>query len=91
MIAMDSEDRAKLEKVLKLSEESNRMVHKLYRSWWWGRVGTFLYWIVIIGVAFGALYFLQPYVDKLKSVYGGIVNNLDTVQKVGSALNGALK
>ena len=74
MSDMDPVDKDMLKKVLELSEENSRMVHKLYRSWWWGRVGKITYWTIIIGIAFGALYFLQPYVDKIKEVFESLKN-----------------
>ncbi len=30
------------------------------------------YWLIIIGISFGAFYFIQPYIDTLKGVYSGI-------------------
>ncbi len=77
---MDPVDRDMLKKVVELSEENNRMVHKLYRSWWWGRVWKSLYWVVIIGVAFGAFYFLQPYFDKIKGAVDGVRSPIETVK-----------
>ncbi len=85
---MDQKDRELLQKVLEVTEENNRMVHRIYRSWWWGRIARAFYWLVIIGIAFGTFYFLQPYVDKVKEVLGTASASVDTVQKFGQAVIG---
>lgn len=41
-----------------------------------------VYWIVIILLAFGALYYVQPYIDQLKSVYSGAQSDLDSFNSV---------
>ena len=71
---MDSRDRKTLERVLKLSEENHRMVKKLYRSWIWGKIITVVYWLIVIGVGFGAYYFLQPYIEGIKDLFSGLTN-----------------
>ena len=53
-----------------VTEDTNRMVHKMRRSQWWGRVFQFLWWagiIVISGAAY--YYYLQPYMAQLLTLY----------------------
>ena len=45
----------------------------------WGRVMRYVYWAILLGAAVGAYYFIEPYVDQMLEVYGGVkgsINNL---------------
>ncbi len=72
---MTPEEQRILRETLELSRETNELVKKMYRGLVWSRVAKIVYWVVIIGVAVGAFYFLQPYVDGLRNVYSGITNS----------------
>ena len=41
-----------------------------------------VYWIFIIGTAFGAYYFLQPYIDQLKGIYGEAGDALNNFRQI---------
>ena len=69
-------------------EENNKILRGMRRAAWWGRIVHTLYWLVIIGLSFGAYFFIQPYIDQLTGVYGGIKGNLDKVNQVKDAFNG---
>jgi len=77
MFPMDPELKRALDETLKLSRENNQMLQAMRRSMRLGRIMSFLYWALIIGTAFGAYYFIQPYIDQLMGVYGGAKSNLD--------------
>ena len=66
---MDAQEKDMLVKVLELSEDNNRMLKALHRNLWWARIRSVVYWVVIIGIALGAFYFLQPYIDKVMKLY----------------------
>ena len=82
MVYMEDEDRKLLEEVLELSRENQRMIKSMYRSQWWSRIWKSLYWIIILGIAFGSFYFLKPYLDKVMELFGKTQTTLDSVQKV---------
>lgn len=67
---MDDKDslQKKLDRNFELNQENNELLHKLWRSVVWGRVAKVIYWVIIIGVAVGAFYFLQPYVSSIRDV-----------------------
>jgi hypothetical protein len=69
---MDPNERQQLKEALELSRENNAILKKMWRATQWGRAIKALYWIVIIAVTIGSLYFLQPYLDTLQGVYGGV-------------------
>lgn len=56
-----------LRRILDLAEENNSMLRKLRRGQIYGRIWSITYWTIIIGAAIGAFYFLQPYIDFVKS------------------------
>jgi len=43
---------------------------------------TVVYWVIIIGSAVGAYYFIQPYVDQIVNVYGGAKNDLNNISQM---------
>jgi hypothetical protein len=66
----DTEDvRELLEKNLELNEENNKMLHTMERGARWTRILNIVYWIVIIGSALGAYYFLQPYIESVRKLF----------------------
>lgn len=54
-----------------LNADTNRMVHKLHRQVWWGRVWSIVWWAGILILSSAAYYYyLQPYVEQLVGLYG---------------------
>ncbi len=74
---MDPESKKLLEESLKLGEENNRLLKSLHRSMRIRRFVSIIYWFIIIGSAFGAYYFVQPYIDQVVETYGGAKSNLE--------------
>ena len=73
---MSPEETVLLNKCVNLAEDNNKMLHSMRRSM---RLASFvraLYWVLIIGSAFGAYYFIQPYLDQILSVYGGSTSGI---------------
>jgi hypothetical protein len=81
---MDQEDKIKLARALELSEENNNILKKMLRNMRWGRLFRVLYWGVIIAVSVGAVYYVQPYVDQMQTVYKNAKTTLDSVNKTFS-------
>jgi hypothetical protein len=50
-----------------------------------------LYWIVIIGTAIGAFYFIQPYIDSLTNIYGDIREGITGVKAAADTVNGIVR
>lgn len=76
---MTDEERELLEQTYELAKDTNDKVSRLYRSYKWGRAFKIFYWVVIIGLSLGAYWLIQPYIDQLGQVYGGLG---DTVNKI---------
>lgn len=66
---MNSEERELLERTLRISEENNKILKGMRRSNRLATIFKVFYWLVIIGLGFGAYYFIEPYVDQFKTVY----------------------
>lgn len=81
----DQRIRELLEQNLELNQQNNELLHKIYRSIVWRRIIRIVYWVVIIGVAIGAFYFLQPYVEVLFETYEQFRNGIQQ----NSAVDGA--
>ncbi len=70
-----------VEKNIKMTEDTNRIVHKLRRNIWWGRLWTIVWWALVLGVSSVTYYvYLQPYVDQATRAYGSTKNFEQQVQ-----------
>ncbi len=57
-----------IEYSLKENRELLRKIRRVQRN-----AGLFrlFYWLIIIGITFGAFYYLQPYIKQVQSIYTG--------------------
>jgi len=74
---MDPRERDMLKRALELSEENNEMLRSMRRSMRIGIIFRTIYWVVVIGIAVGAFYLIQPYVDGVTEMYSGFRENLN--------------
>ncbi len=72
---MTPEERSLLESTHALTKENNELLHSFKRRAQLGMAVKILYWALIIGLSFGAFYFIQPYIDMIKGIAGGSSNN----------------
>ncbi len=72
LLTMYGEDRELLAKTLALAEENNKMLHQMRRGARWHNLFSVLRWIVIIIIAAGSYYYLQPYLDSARRIYSAI-------------------
>ena len=73
---MTPEERELLQRVANQVDENNQILRGIRRVQRFATVYRIVYWVLIIGLSFGAFYFIQPYINMLKSVSSG---NLDKV------------
>jgi len=73
---MEPEEREMLKKTLELSQENNKMLHRIRRGMFWGRVVRIIYWVAIIGIAVGIYYYITPYIDSAVGAYGNMKGDL---------------
>lgn len=84
---MDPEIKELLQANLKLSEENNELLKKVRGFQRWSQITKVLYWFIIIGIAFGAFYFVQPYLGGMINLYSGGVSDISSIKGVKDALS----
>ena len=84
---MSPEELELLKRNIAISEENNDILRSIQRSMRLARIMSILYWVIIIGSAVGAYYFIQPYLDQMMGIYGGA---RDQINSTSSGLNGLL-
>ncbi len=95
---METGDRDKLDELLDLTRENNKILRSMHRRFVWGQVFTVLYWLVILGVAGWAYVYFQPYVAQYLDIYKTVMTTLEGIQEksqsipdFGSILSGRTK
>jgi len=90
----DPEIKELLKSTLSLAEENNKLLHKIRGV---QKRATLLQWlkiIVIAGIALGALYYVEPYLEKVMDLYNsvsGVEQSLKDVSGSTSDLQNLLK
>lgn len=73
-------DSRKLDELLEISHENNKILRSMRRTQRWSSVFRFVYWAVIVGSIFGVYYYFQPTLQKYKEVFQtsmGIIQNFE--------------
>jgi hypothetical protein len=87
MPLMDEEVKKMIEESLTLNRESNAILKGIRRAQRRAEIMKVIYWIIILGITFGAYYFIQPYIESLMGYYStiaGIGSGGDASGGVGS-------
>jgi len=75
------------EKLLKLTEENNKMLRKIRRNQIFSSWTKAIYWIIILGALFGAYYFLQPYINSFNKNIQNLQNTINNISSSTSDLS----
>lgn len=81
---MEQEERTLLERTAALAEENNKILKKMQRMNRLGTIVHIVYWVILAGVAVGAFYFLQPYIDSVRDTYGSLRNAVHRFAEIGT-------
>lgn len=84
---MDPEIKSLLEENLKLSKENNELLVKVHRVQKWAQYSRLFYWVIILGITYGAFYYLQPYLDSLLNIYTGGVGTATNINSISDIKN----
>ena len=76
----------KMDELLDLTRENNRILRGMHRRMFWSHIFTYVYWLIILGVAGSTYYFFQPYVQKYISTYQTIMHTLDRLDTESKSL-----
>lgn len=71
-----------LEKIEELVEENNRLLHKLVTDLRWRRLISLAKWVFIIGLTLGLYYYVQPFINEIRSLYESIGVPKGTLNKI---------
>ncbi|MEI6057366.1 MAG: hypothetical protein WCQ60_00130 [bacterium] len=82
---MTPEEKNLLERTLKVSLDNNALLVKMNRRARNGHIFQVAYWLLIIGLSFGAYYIIQPYVNWLSTELGG--GNVPTVPSASTSVS----
>jgi len=74
---MSPEEKSLLERTYKIAEENNAILKSMRRTARWGIAIRVSYWVIIIGLSFGAFYFIQPYMEILYGAVDKVSGNSD--------------
>jgi len=67
---MDEEVKKLIEENLELSKENSKLLRKVHGILRLNQIMRISYWVIIILIAIGAFYFIQPFLDGLLGAYG---------------------
>ncbi|MEK7662334.1 MAG: hypothetical protein AAB355_02470 [Patescibacteria group bacterium] len=87
---MDPETKKVLEENLRLSQDTNEIVHKVWGAQRWARVFRILYWVFIAAAVTGVFYYIQPYIQpyiqSILGAYSGAASGIQDIQDRAQAL-----
>jgi len=88
---MNPNEKELLEKTYSLAEENNNILKGIRRSNRWSLFFKIFYWVIIIGVAVGAFYFVQPYVDVVFKAYQSVQGDFGKVKSIVNTIPSSTK
>jgi hypothetical protein len=83
---MNPEEKELLERVALLSEENNQILRGIRNTNRWNTAIKAIYWIVILGLSYGAFVYIQPYFDTVFGMYKTIQNSAGEVSKINNSI-----
>lgn len=86
---MEPEDKKLLKETFELAKENNKLLRKVRGVQKWQAFWSVFRVIIILGIALGAAYYLEPYMEKIITLFNqvsGMKQSLDA-----SSLGGILK
>jgi hypothetical protein len=88
---MDPESKKLIEETFELAKENNKMLHRVRRVQKRQALWSFIKVVFVIGISVGALYFLQPFMDKAIGLFNQISGTSQSLQDNSVNLKDVLK
>ena len=79
---MDPEQKNLLDRLVKLSEDNNRILHKMRRSARWGMFWGFVKFLIIAIPVVAGIIYLQPRLANLSNDYSQVKGSLNTINSL---------
>lgn len=70
----------KLDRMLKLTEDNNKILRSLHRTQYVSNIFRALYWTLIIASLGGAYYFIKPFISTFAGNAGSISEQMTTLK-----------
>lgn len=88
---MDQEKQ--LQEILELSRENNHLLKGVHSRARWGMFFWILRWAIVVGILFGAYYYVEPYVEKATDTYQKTTETIKHLQSGADKVtnNGAIQ
>lgn len=83
----DEELKVLLRENIEVSKESLKILKKINRGRIFGNIFTTLKWMLIIGISFGAYYYIEPFLSKYLGLMKGLTSGVENVGKIGNNVN----
>jgi len=78
---MDQEKQ--LQEILELSRENNHLLKGVHRRARWGMFFWILRWALVLGILFGAYYYIEPFVQSASDTYNRTTDSIRRLQATG--------
>ena len=65
---MEPQDK-QLQEILEISRENNQLLKGVHRRARWSMFFWIARWVIVVGILFGAYYYVEPYVQKVTDTY----------------------
>jgi len=92
---MDLQEKEMLEEALETSRENNKLIKKIWRDVKMRRITKAVYWIIIIGLALGAYYYVQPILEGFGASFSNakdtFTTGIENFQKINEMIPELLK
>ncbi len=86
---MDQETKELLKTTLSLAEENNKMLHKLRNAQKIEFVWKVAKFVLVIGIALGSFYYLEPYLNKVMDMYNSVAGIQKDIKSATGSVKGA--
>jgi len=87
---MTPEEQKMLKRTYVLAQKNNEILDKLHRSMRNRRILRVFHWVIIIGLALGSFYFVQPYLETVLGTYSSLFGDNDSQNNTLDLSSGSL-
>jgi hypothetical protein len=80
---------AEIAEIKRTVEENNKLLKKIHATARWNMMLGLIKWVVYFAIIIGTYAILQPYINQMLGVYGGIQDSASTLSDIkNNAQNG---
>ena len=83
----DEELKVLLRENIEVSKESLKILKKINRGRIFGNIFSALKWTLIIGISFGAYYYIEPFFSQYLDTLKGLTSGVENIGKIGNNIN----